>query len=74
MQVDENKDGNVSMQEFFSIFKKAAGGDLENEGLQAIAGSVDVSEVGVSGAKDFFEAKIKRNSITSSHEEEIKAK
>jgi hypothetical protein len=43
------------------IFRKAAAGELiEGSGLSELArlSEVDISDVGVKGAKDFFEAKV----------------
>ena len=45
------------------IFRKAAAGELkEDSGLSVLAKQceVDVHSVGVGGAKNFFEAKVKR--------------
>ena len=45
--------------QFLLIFRYARNGTLEIEGLKKIAATCDVSEEGVKGAKDFFEAKVK---------------
>ena len=48
-------------REFLTIFRKARAGELELEsglGQLASLSEVDVDEVGVVGAKDFFEAKV----------------
>lgn len=44
-EVDEDNDGKISFREFLLIFRKAANGELQAEGLSAIASSVDVTEV-----------------------------
>lgn len=60
-EVDEDDDGMISFREFMLIFRKAAAGELqEDSGLGVLAKQceIDVDEVGVGGAKDFFEAKV----------------
>ena len=49
----------ISYTEFLLIFRYAKTGQLKSEGLKAIASSVSVDEVGVGGAKSFFETKAK---------------
>jgi hypothetical protein len=49
----------VAYREFLLIFRYAKTGQLQSEGLKAIAQSVNVQEVGVGGAKSFFEQKAK---------------
>ena len=72
-EVDENGDGTISQREFFLIFRKAKNGELQVEGLKTVvAKMVDVSEVGVGGAKDFFEARIADQSKHLKFEQEIK--
>ena len=59
--MDEDKDGFISFREFLTIFRKSAAGELQEEsGLGQLAKQmeVNVDEVGVGGAKDFFEAKV----------------
>ena len=59
--MDEDFDGHISFREFLLIFRKAAAGELkEDSGLSFLAKQceIDVDEVGVGGAKDFFEAKV----------------
>ena len=61
-EVDEDGDGAISFREFLLIFRKAAAGELkEDSGLSVLAKQceVDVHEVGVGGAKTFFEAKVR---------------
>ena len=61
-EVDEDGDGFISFREFLLIFRKAAAGELkEDSGLSVLAKQceVDVHSVGVGGAKNFFEAKVK---------------
>ena len=53
-------DGQISFREFLLIFRNAALGKLEEEsGLHELAKltAIDVKEIGVGGAKDFFDAK-----------------
>lgn len=60
-EVDEDDDGAICFREFLLIFKKAAAGELDLEsglGKLATLTEVDVDEVGVGGAKNFFEAKV----------------
>jgi hypothetical protein len=48
-------------REFLTIFRKARAGELELEsglGQLASLSEINVDEVGVGGAKDFFEAKV----------------
>jgi hypothetical protein len=65
----------LGMREFFEIFRRAKNGTLQNEGLKSLADAtmVNVSEVGVGGAKAFFEAKAAKVAQVSSFEQEIKA-
>ncbi|XP_067658847.1 EF-hand domain-containing protein D2-like [Haliotis asinina] len=75
-EVDEDKDSKISYREFLLIFRKAAAGELdEGSGLYELYANVseiDVDETGVRGAKDFFEAKIKTQTIQSKFEDEIR--
>merc|ERR1712079_432543 len=74
-EVDEDDDGAISFREFLIIFRKAAAGELDLEsglGQLATLTEVDVDEVGVGGAKTFFEAKIAEVSKSSKFEEEIR--
>lgn len=74
-EIDEDFDGQISFREFLLIFRKAAAGELaEDSGLSVLARQfeIDVDEVGVGGAKDFFEAKINAIRKTSKFEEEIR--
>ena len=60
-EVDEDGDGAICFREFLLIFRKAAAGELDLEsglGQLATLTEVDVDEVGVGGAKNFFEAKV----------------
>merc|ERR1712228_1079971 len=60
-EVDEDDDGAISFREFMLIFRKAAAGELKADsglGMLAKQCEINVEEVGVGGAKDFFEAKI----------------
>jgi len=74
-EVDEDNDGHISFREFLLIFRKAAAGELDMEsGLGKLASSaeVNVDEIGVGGAKNFFEAKIAEANKGSKFEKEIK--
>eukprot|EP00276_Gloeochaete_wittrockiana_P013275 CAMPEP_0184331296 /NCGR_PEP_ID=MMETSP1089-20130417/620_1 /TAXON_ID=38269 ORGANISM="Gloeochaete wittrockiana, Strain SAG46.84" /NCGR_SAMPLE_ID=MMETSP1089 /ASSEMBLY_ACC=CAM_ASM_000445 /LENGTH=170 /DNA_ID=CAMNT_0026654119 /DNA_START=36 /DNA_END=548 /DNA_ORIENTATION=+ len=56
-EIDEDNDGLVAYREFLLIFRFAKTGRLVHDGLKAIAGSINVADVGVGGARGFFEAK-----------------
>ena len=59
--MDEDDDGAISFREFMLIFRKAAAGELQEDsglGMLAKQCEINVEEVGVGGAKDFFEAKV----------------
>ncbi|KAL2717060.1 EF-hand domain-containing protein D2 [Vespula squamosa] len=74
-EVDEDRDGRISFREFLLIYRKAHAGELEQDsGLGQLARltEVDVDEVGVSGAKNFFEAKIEQLRKSSKFEDEIR--
>lgn len=74
-EVDEDDDGAISFREFLMIFRKARAGELDLEsglGQLASLSEVDVDEVGVGGAKTFFEAKIAQVNKGSKFAEEIK--
>jgi len=73
-EVDEDDDGAISFREFLLIFRKAAAGELQDKGLSLLAQQceINVEEVGVDGAKNFFEAKIAAIRKTSKFEDEIK--
>ena len=65
-EVDEDHDGHICFREFLLIFRKAAAGELsEDSGLSVLAKQceINVEEVGVGGAKDFFEAKVRLTSV-----------
>lgn len=75
-EIDEDNDGQVSYREFLLIFRKAAAGELiEGSGLSELArlSEVDISDVGVKGAKDFFEAKVNELTQGNKFEAEIRA-
>ena len=59
-------------QQFMLIFKKARSGELQCEGLAAIAETCDVTKEGVSGAKSFFEAKVAAQGASAKFEKEIR--
>lgn len=73
-EADEDMDDKISFREFLLIFKKAAAGELaEDSGLSQLAllSEIDVDEEGVSGAKNFFEAKINQQTQESKFMKEI---
>lgn len=74
-EVDEDQDGQISFREFLLIFRKAAAGELQCEGLTQLAqlSEIDVDEAGVGGAKDFFEAKMKQANSSNKFEDEIRS-
>ncbi|KAL1465563.1 hypothetical protein WDU94_005120 [Cyamophila willieti] len=74
-EVDEDNDNKISFREFLLIFRKAAAGELlEESGLSKLAKltEINVEEVGVGGAKNFFEAKIQELRRTNKFEDEIR--
>ncbi|XP_055376104.1 EF-hand domain-containing protein D2 homolog [Condylostylus longicornis] len=74
-EVDEDHDGKISFREFLLIYRKAQAGELENDsGLGQLARltEINVDEVGVNGAKNFFEAKIEELSKTNKFHDEIR--
>uniref|UniRef100_A0A7I4Y8D6 Protein piccolo n=1 Tax=Haemonchus contortus TaxID=6289 RepID=A0A7I4Y8D6_HAECO len=72
-QVDEDKDGKISLREFFLIFRLAAQNQLGcSQVFQMLADSVDVSKEGVLGAASFFQAKIEEQTKLSRFEQEMK--
>lgn len=74
-EVDEDTDNKISFREFLLIFRKANAGELlEESGLSKLAKltEIDVIEVGVNGAKEFFEAKIQELQRSNKFEDEIR--
>lgn len=74
-EVDEDKDGKISFREFLLIYRKANAGELiTNSGLEQLARltEINVEEVGVCGAKNFFEAKIEQHMNNNKFENEIR--
>ncbi|XP_051176435.1 EF-hand domain-containing protein D2 homolog [Leptopilina boulardi] len=74
-EVDEDCDGQISFREFLLIYRKARAGELKQDsGLGQLARltEVDVDAVGVTGAKNFFEAKIEQLRKSSKFEDEIR--
>lgn len=74
-EVDTDGDSKISFNEFLLIYHKAKAGQLdEDSGLSALAKitEVEVAEVGVDGAKNFFEAKIEQLKAQSKFETEVK--
>lgn len=75
-EVDEDQDGKISFREFLLIYRKAKAGELSLEGgLSELVRltEIDVQEVGVIGAKTFFEAKIEQTLKQSRFHDEIRA-
>ncbi|XP_044572089.1 EF-hand domain-containing protein D2 homolog isoform X2 [Drosophila ananassae] len=75
-EVDEDHDGKISFREFLLIYRKAGAGELDSDsGLNQLARltEIDVEQVGVSGAKNFFEAKIEQQLRTNKFHDEIRA-
>merc|ERR1712071_111390 len=67
--------GAISFREFLMIFKKERAGELDLDsvlGQLAKLSEVDVDEVGVTGAKTFFEAKIAEVTKGSKFADEIR--
>jgi len=74
-EIDEDGDGAISFREFLEIFVKLRAGQLElDSGLGQLASltEVDVDQVGVGGAKTFFEAKIAEVGKKSRFEDELR--
>jgi len=74
-EVDMDNDGKISFNDFLLIYHKAKAGQLDaDSGLCALAKltEVDIKEVGVDGAKNFFEAKIEQLKAQNKFEEEVK--
>merc|ERR1711971_1457227 len=74
-EVDEDDDGAICFREFLLIFRKSATGELKADsglGMLAKQCEINVEEVGVGGAKDFFEAKIAAIRKTSKFEDEVR--
>ncbi|XP_034471706.1 EF-hand domain-containing protein D2 homolog [Drosophila innubila] len=73
--VDEDHDGKISFREFLLIYRKAQAGELDSDsGLNQLARltEIDVEQVGVTGAKNFFEAKIEQQLNTNKFHDEIR--
>ncbi|KAF5291429.1 hypothetical protein FQR65_LT01740 [Abscondita terminalis] len=73
--VDEDGDGRLAFREFLFIYRKAKAGELDDDsGLGRLAKltEINVDQVGVNGAKEFFEAKIEELSKKSKFENEIR--
>ncbi|XP_026692022.2 EF-hand domain-containing protein D2-like [Ciona intestinalis] len=73
-EVDEDMDMKISFREFLLIFRKAACGELQVDGLKVLADmpEINVGEEGVKGAKNFFQAKADKIAETNKFEREIK--
>ena len=74
-EVDEDHDGKISFREFLLIYRKAQAGELDSDsGLSQLARltEINVEEVGVCGAKNFFEAKIEQQLRTNKFHDEIR--
>jgi len=72
--IDEDNDGKISFREFLTIFRRARSGETLFQGLMDLytkyneMENIEVHEVGVKEAKNFFQAKIEK--IT--HDEDSK--
>ncbi|KAK7093260.1 EF-hand domain-containing protein D2-like [Littorina saxatilis] len=75
-EVDEDHDSKISFREFLLIFRKAAAGELEEGSglmdLYANLDEIDVDKEGVKGAKNFFQAKIEKQTEGKKFEDEIR--
>ncbi|XP_054082737.1 EF-hand domain-containing protein D2 homolog [Zeugodacus cucurbitae] len=74
-EVDEDHDGKISFREFLLIYRKAQAGELDTDsGLNQLARltEINVEEVGVTGAKNFFEAKIEQQLRSNKFHDEIR--
>ncbi|XP_077285589.1 EF-hand domain-containing protein D2 homolog Swip-1 [Arctopsyche grandis] len=74
-EVDEDHDQRISFREFLLIYRKARAGELETDsGLSELARltEINVDEVGVNGAKTFFEAKIDELTKSNKFHDEIR--
>lgn len=74
-EVDEDNDSKISFREFMLIYRKARAGDLSlDSGLDQLARltEINVEDVGVGGAKSFFEAKIQQQHLTNKFYDEIR--
>lgn len=74
-EVDEDHDGRISFREFLLIYRKAQAGELDSDsGLSQLARltEINVDEVGVGGAKNFFEAKIEQQLRSNKFHDEIR--
>lgn len=74
-EVDEDNDQKISFREFLLIYRKARAGELDlDSGLNALARltEINVEEVGVNGAKSFFEAKIDELAKSNKFHDEIR--
>mmetsp|Transcript_30475 Transcript_30475/g.76506 ORF Transcript_30475/g.76506 Transcript_30475/m.76506 type:complete len:180 (-) Transcript_30475:80-619(-) len=56
-EIDIDNDQKISYPEYLLIFRYARTGKLQSAGLKALASFVSVKDVGVKGAKGFFEEK-----------------
>lgn len=74
-EVDEDSDGKISFREFLLIYRRARSGELAlDSGLGQLARltEINVDEVGVNGAKSFFEAKIEQQLHSNKFQDEIR--
>ncbi|XP_018335252.1 EF-hand domain-containing protein D2 homolog [Agrilus planipennis] len=73
-EVDEDGDGRLCFREFLLVYRKAKAGELDSDsglGQMAKLTEINVDQVGVNGAKEFFEAKIEEIAKKSKFESEI---
>lgn len=74
-EIDEDNDGKISFREFLLIYRKANAGELQTGsglGQLAMLTEINVEEVGVGGAKTFFEAKIEQQLMSNKFHDEIR--
>ncbi|CAD5115743.1 DgyrCDS4688 [Dimorphilus gyrociliatus] len=75
-EIDEDHDNKVNFREFLLIFRKAASGEFDSGSafyeIYNNLSEIDVDKEGVTGAKGFFEAKIKEQAKANKFEAEIK--
>ena len=69
-EVDDDQDGLISLTDFITLFRRRQKGELianstGSDLVNIFNRTVNVNEVGVEGAKAFFEGKTKLNTVTN---------
>ena len=69
-EVDDDQDGLISLVDFITLFRRRQKGELianstGSDLVNIFNRTVNVNEVGVEGAKAFFEGKTKLNTVTN---------